>query len=160
MGMRDTLKTTLATVGVLALSLAGCGERSAETGPQTGAPPAEEAPAQPLTASQQLEAMAARHAADVLQASPELATVLGVGEDVAGEGYSGRLGGYGFAANERARALNEEFLQEIRSLDRNTPTVWRASPTTFCATPIRRRRGATSFRSAARRRSLPRPPIW
>ena len=120
MGMRDTLKTTLATVGVLALSLAGCGERSAETGPQTGAPPAEEAPAQPLTASQQLEAMAARHAADVLQASPELATVLGVGEDVAGEGYSGRLGGYGFAANERARALNEEFLQEIRSLDRDT----------------------------------------
>jgi uncharacterized protein (DUF885 family) len=118
--MRNSLKNALATFGVLAsLSLAACGERSAETGSQAPAP-VEEAPAQPLTATQQLEAMAARHAAEVLQASPELATLLGVGEDIAGEGYGARLGGYGFAANERARALNEEFLQEIRGLDRDT----------------------------------------
>ncbi len=98
------------------LTLAGCGERPGT--PKTDAPAAEvEAPAP--TANEQLEAMAERHAVAVLRASPELATQLGVGEDLAGEGFRARLGGYGFAAFEEARALNEDFLQDIRSVERS-----------------------------------------
>ena len=116
--MRDLRKPMLAIMGGIALAgLAACGERTAA--PDTQPPAAEEASAPVLTANEQLEAMAARHAAAVLQTSPELATFLGVGEDIAGEGYRARLGGYGFAAFEEVRALNEQFLQDIRSIDRD-----------------------------------------
>ncbi len=107
----------LAAVGALALlALGACGERKPETATPDIAPVAE---ARPLTADEQLVAMADRHAAAVLRASPEAATQLGVGEDIAGEGFRSRLGGYGFADFEEARALNESFLQDIRSIDRD-----------------------------------------
>lgn len=64
-----------------------------------------------------LEALTARHANLVLQRSPELATSLGVDEAQGGEGYLSRLGGYGFDAAEQARALNEQFLQELRGIE-------------------------------------------
>ncbi|WP_428407137.1 DUF885 domain-containing protein [Hyphococcus sp.] len=115
--MRNLRKPILAVMGGVALlGLSACGERS--SAPQQEAPAAEpQAPV--LTPNEQLDAMAARHAAAVLKNSPELATFLGVGEDVAGEGYRAKLGGYGFAAFEDVRALNEEFLQDIRSIDRD-----------------------------------------
>jgi len=62
--------------------------------------------------------MAARHAGLALRESPEFATSLGVSEDIAGEGYNSRLGAYGFEGDQRARALNEEFLQELKGFDR------------------------------------------
>ncbi len=109
--------TKLAAAGLIALTALGaCGERKAEI--TTSAPgPVVEAPAP--TPNEQLETMALRHAAAVLRASPEAATQLGVGEDLAGEGFRARLGGYGFAAFEEARARNESFLQDIRSIDRS-----------------------------------------
>ncbi|WP_165793610.1 DUF885 domain-containing protein [Hyphococcus luteus] len=117
--MRVHRNIGLSLIGSLSLfALAGCGERGAEA-PRAEAPAENAAPeAAPLSADEQLAAMAERHAKAVLAVTPEAATMLGVGEDMAGEGFSARLGGYGFEANERIRAMNEEFLQEIRSLDR------------------------------------------
>ncbi|WP_411816689.1 DUF885 domain-containing protein [Hyphococcus sp. DH-69] len=110
----------LASVAVTALvGLSGCGDKDAT--PTT--PVNQEIETQEVeivTASDQLLEMADRHAAEILRASPEYASVLGVDETVAGEGFRARLGSYGFAANEAARAMNERFLQEIRSIDRST----------------------------------------
>lgn len=66
--------------------------------------------------------MADRHAKAFLATAPEAATELGVGDDLGGAGYLRRLGGYGFEAHQTARALNEEFLQELRSFDRRLLT--------------------------------------
>ncbi len=101
---------------VFCVGLAACSEA-----PQTVEPPAEtnaEAPAQERSTSRLLREMADRHAALALAEAPEWATFLGVGEDLAGEGFQARLGDYGFEGNQRARQLNEEFMQELRSLDR------------------------------------------
>ncbi|MHA7871013.1 MAG: DUF885 domain-containing protein [Hyphococcus sp.] len=99
------------------LALSACGEREAATSTaETQAAPAE--PAAP-SASQSLLAMADTHAQMVLREAPEWATSLGVSEDVAGQGYNGRLGSYGFEANQQARQMNEAFLQDIRSIDRS-----------------------------------------
>ncbi len=121
--MRDFRQVILVTSALAASAmLVSCGERGGET-PKTGAQQ-QEAPAEaaPLSANEQLAAMADRHAREVLAAAPEFATLLGVGADMAGEGFAARLGGYGFEANERVRSLNEDFLQEIRSLDRDALT--------------------------------------
>jgi len=122
--MRARRKYVLSLAGLMSgLALAGCGDRGANA-PASGAAPEETAAeeAAPRTPDEQLAAMAERHAREVLADSPELATMLGVGEDMAGEGFSARFGGYGFEANERARAMNEMFLQELRGLDRDTLT--------------------------------------
>ena len=108
------------------LALAGCGQGDK---PQA---PAEtdtvvEAPVEEQSASDILLAMADDHAAQVLKESPEWATFLGVGEDIAGEGYNGRLGDYGFEANQRARQMNEGFLQDIRSIERGKLDVQAAT---------------------------------
>jgi len=108
--------TGVAAASILAIS--ACSERSSPTAaaaPDTGQ---EQETAPELSASQALLEMADTHAAAVLKTAPEWATSLGVSEDVAGEGYSARLGGYGFEANQQARQLNEGFLQDIRSIDR------------------------------------------
>ncbi len=113
--------TSLARHCVLALILlagAGCGDRRA---PEETVAPTEETPAaeQEITASEAFIAIADNHAARALQASPEFATLLGVSEDIAGEGYNARLGDYGFEANQRTRQMNEDFLQEVRAVDFN-----------------------------------------
>ena len=101
------------------LAIAACGEKNAPA--ETASPVDETVPAAPeITASEAFIAIADDHAAQVLRESPEFATVLGVSEDIAGAGYNGRLGGYGFAANQRARQMNEAFLQEVRSIEQST----------------------------------------
>ncbi|MEO1136241.1 MAG: DUF885 domain-containing protein [Pseudomonadota bacterium] len=117
--MRENHHHRLPVICVAMLSLVvGCGERPAA--PQETAPaPATQIETAPPTAEERLAAMTEDHAAQILRASPELSTFLGVGEDIAGEGFRGRLGDYGFAANERIRAFNESALQDIRSIDRN-----------------------------------------
>ena len=102
-------------------ALAGCGEQAtietpADVQAESGIVEA------PQTANQMLLEMAARHAGDVLRVSPELATSLGVSEDIAGEGYLSRFGGFGFSATHRAREMNEKFLQELRTLDKDALT--------------------------------------
>ncbi|GJL91133.1 DUF885 domain-containing protein [Hyphococcus sp.] len=115
--MNNLKNAKLAAAGLMALTALGaCGNRKAETKAPAPATIIEEPM---LTANEQLEAMARRHVIAVLQASPETATQLGVGEDLAGEGFRAKLGGYGFADFEEARAMNESFLQEIRSIDRS-----------------------------------------
>lgn len=119
--MRTLQKLGIGVVSAIALmSLAGCGERTAapEAAPDVAAPQATE-PAEPSDPSEAFLAMADRHGARWLQLYPEGASDLGVSEEVAGEGYNARLGGYGFEAHQRMRALNEEFLQELRSHDRS-----------------------------------------
>ncbi len=108
------LKTIVLASAVLAV--AACEEKPASsetTDAQGTAAPASR------SASEELLAIADRHAAQALKAAPEFATFLGVGEDIAGQGYNGRLGGYGFEANQQARQMNETFLQEIRGIDRD-----------------------------------------
>ena len=100
-----------ASLAVIAAMLAGCGDR---TGVETRRAQ-ESLVVDPSTAFFE---MTDRHAAQYLRVSPELATSLGVSEDVAGEGYHARLGDYGFEASQRARELNERFLQELKSVDR------------------------------------------
>lgn len=117
MAIRQSVLTSVATAALIGLS--GCGEKA--TAPATQENPSEVVEvAETQTASELLLEMADRHATEILRSSPELATMLGVDETIAGEGFQARLGNYGFAANESARAMNERFLQEIRSIDRAT----------------------------------------
>ena len=108
-----------AAVSFGALAIAGCGQETAA--PTTVEPAAAEAPGAPTETDQGalLRALADDHAARVLRESPEFATFLGVDEAVAGAEYNARLGQYGFEASQRARQLNESFLQEIRGVDRS-----------------------------------------
>ena len=98
------------------LALAACGDDAAAPPPSDSAEETQQEVA--LAPADALAQMAARHAHEMLAVSPELATSLGVDEGIAGEGYLSRLGGYGFAANQRAREMNERFLQELKSIDR------------------------------------------
>lgn len=114
--------TPLKFRGAAALSLlaiTACGEKSAPAESET--PADETVVAEPeISASDAFIAIADDHAAQVLRESPEFATSLGVSEDIAGAGYNSRLGGYGFEANQRARQMNESFLQEIRGIDQSS----------------------------------------
>ncbi len=101
-----------------AVSIAACG--GADDAVPAETPAAVEAAAEEtvLSPAEVLADMAARHAREVLVVSPELATSLGVSDDLAGENYLSRLGEYGFAAGQRARETNDRFLQELRSIDK------------------------------------------
>ncbi|GAB4520686.1 MAG: DUF885 family protein [Amphiplicatus sp.] len=112
--------SSLALLGAacLAVALSGCGNRQAEQAAGS-AQSAASAAAQVDPSTAFLE-MADRHAALVLREWPEFASALGAPEEIAGEGYNARLGGYGFEANQRARALNEQFLQELKAFDRSS----------------------------------------
>ncbi|MEM9618300.1 MAG: DUF885 domain-containing protein [Pseudomonadota bacterium] len=101
----------------LLFALTGCGQGEAPG--QASQPEAAETEAAAPTAAEALIAMADEHAQAVLEQSPEWASFLGVGEEIAGAGYQGRLGGYGFEANQQARQMNDGFLQDIRSIDRS-----------------------------------------
>ena len=71
---------------------------------------------------QRMLAMAKQHAEAVLRAAPEAATSLGVGEEMAGEGYLSRLGDYSPLAREEAASLNARFLQDLGEIDRSRLT--------------------------------------
>ncbi|MGE0181568.1 MAG: DUF885 family protein [Parvularculaceae bacterium] len=119
--MRETSFSIMLKMGAAGLALlaaASCGRgdkagdaRSANAGGAT------EAAAQ-TDPSADFLAMADRHARTFLATAPEAATELGVSEDLAGENYLTRLGAYGFSAHQAARAMNEDFLQELRGYDR------------------------------------------
>lgn len=107
------------TASLLALVACGQSEPTNTAPAQTNeAEQTEQAP-QPDSASAVLE-LAGQHAAQVLQISPEFATSLGVSEEIGGNDYNSRLGQYGFEASQIARQLNEQFLQDIRTIDRST----------------------------------------
>lgn len=114
--MMTNLKNLLfCSAAVVALS--GCAEEA--VAPSVSEPAgAVEQPAQEVDANKALLALADDHAAAVLRQSPEFATFLGVSPEIAGDGYNGRLGQYGFEASQIARQMNENFLQDIRSIDR------------------------------------------
>jgi uncharacterized protein (DUF885 family) len=97
-------------------ALAGCGGEPAPSESAAVSGANENPPIHSVT--DEFRQMADRHAAEFLKTSPELATILGVGEEIAGEGYQARLGAYGFEANQRLRVMNESFLQEIRAVER------------------------------------------
>lgn len=98
-------------------ALIGCSEQS---GSPSSKPPAATVEEQKPDPSAEFLAMAARHAGDFLRTAPELASELSVSEETGGAGYLSRLGGYGFEAHQSARAMNEVFLQELRSHDRKS----------------------------------------
>ena len=110
--------------GVIALLLAGCGEQEASApAPDAAGAGVDEAAAPGVAIMDEgamLRALADDHAVQALRDSPEYATILGVEESVAGEGYNARLGDYGFEATQRARAMNEMFLREIRGVERGS----------------------------------------
>lgn len=119
--MREISKSFIAASLAAMTALSACGERRPAAPSSEAPPPAETQTAAP-SADERLRALADDHAAQVLRASPEFSTFLGVDEDVAGEGFRGRLGAYGFDANEQIRAFNETALQDIRSIDRSALT--------------------------------------
>lgn len=108
------LKGAVAALALLTVASCGKGTPAADAGGEAAATPG----AAQLDPSAEFLAMADRHARAFLATAPEAATELGVGDDIAGEKYLSRLGGYGFEAHQAARAMNEEFLQELRSYDR------------------------------------------
>lgn len=113
------LATRLLAASMLALlAVAGCGQKNAGGKAAADAAAAAGASQAALDPSAEFLAMADRHARTFLAIAPEAATELGVGDDIAGADYLSRLGGYGFAAHQAARAMNEEFLQELRGYDR------------------------------------------
>ena len=112
---KKPISIVLLAVGAAALAGCGKGQKSETPVQEESAARAETPPENP---GDVLLKLAARHAKEVLQVSPEFATVLGVSEEVAGEGYNGRLGDYGFAGNQLARQMNEAFLQDIRGIER------------------------------------------
>ena len=101
-----------------AVALAACG--GGEDGQPVETAAVDDAPAETIVASpaDALAELADRHARETLAVSPELATSLGVSEDLGGAGYLSRLGDYGFAASQRAREMNDRFLQELRAIDK------------------------------------------
>lgn len=113
------LRNGFVGVSALALLLTGCGDKPREASSEAAAPEETAAQETAPTADDLLLIMVGDHAAQILRASPEAATFLGVGADLAGDGFNARLGDYGFVGNERARAQNEAFLQEIRGLERS-----------------------------------------
>lgn len=104
----------LTAAALVLLTAAACGRGEKEGAARDAATAAAGA----VDPSTEFLAMADRHARTFLATAPEAATELGVGEEVAGEGYLSRLGGYGFDAHQRARAMNEAFLQELKGFDR------------------------------------------
>ena len=116
-------KAALAGLALLVASIGGCDKLTGGAKKADAPNPSETGAAavQPDADTLFLE-MTDRHAALVLQESPEFATSLGVSEDIAGKGYNARLGSYGFESNQRARELNEQFLQELKSFDRSKLT--------------------------------------
>lgn len=111
---KSAFASALAIIALLTVASCGKGKTTAESGGASAATTGAAA----LDPSSEFLAMADRHARAFLATAPEAATELGVGEEIAGENYLSRLGGYGFAAHQTARAMNEEFLQELRSFDR------------------------------------------
>lgn len=109
MARRAVYAISLAAIAIAA----GCGEKGGVAERERQAP--QSVTVDPAAAFFE---MADRHAAQYLRISPELATSLGVSEAVAGEAYNARLGDYGFEAGQRARELNERFLQELKTVDR------------------------------------------
>ena len=73
-------------------------------------------------ADEAMLAMAERHAEAVLRISPEAATGLGVGADIAGDGYLARLGDYSADAAEKAAAMNARFREDLSRIDRSALT--------------------------------------
>lgn len=114
------LTSLCGAAALAAVVLTGCGEQTTAPSSPVDAPSSTEtaAPAA-MDAGTSLRMLADDHAAQVLRLAPEYATVLGVDESVAGEGYNGRLGGYGFEAGQQARQLNAGFLREVRDVERS-----------------------------------------
>jgi len=104
----------LSSIAALLAALAACSEAPFLS---QEAPPSEIISGQPAEAVAFL-AMADRHAAAILAATPELASGLGVDERVAGPGYLARLSRHDTAAEERLRALNESMREDLAGVDR------------------------------------------
>jgi len=62
--------------------------------------------------------LADRHAAEILRVSPEFATQLGVGEEIAGPGYGARLTDFSPSGQRDVAALIERLRRELGSVDR------------------------------------------
>lgn len=97
-----------------ALTLAACGGETSEAPVDDATPPAAEVPTDPSAA---FFSLIAGHASLLAEAAPELATELGLSEEIAGEGFQARLSGHGFEAQQDAAALNETFLQELNAVE-------------------------------------------
>lgn len=117
MSKKTPVAFLLTATAVASLATASCGRNKNTAAPDAAAPGG--AAAEALDPSAEFLAMADRHAKAFLAVAPEAATELGVGEDIAGEKFLTRLGGYGFDAHQTARTMNEEFLQELKSFDRS-----------------------------------------
>ncbi len=119
MGRKNSLALRMAAATLAMLTATACGRgKPVETGGEA-ANAVEAAIADP---SAEFLAMADRHARTFLATAPETATDLGVGEEIAGEGFLTRLGHYAFDGHQTARTMNEAFLQELRGFDRTALT--------------------------------------
>jgi uncharacterized protein (DUF885 family) len=108
-----------AALALLAAASCGKGKSAVDARGASGGASAEAAQLDP---SAEFLAMADRHARSFLATAPEAATDLGVSDEIGGEDYLSRLGRYGFEAHQAARAMNEDFLQELKGFDRSALT--------------------------------------
>lgn len=106
----------LMMLGAAALALAACSNNE-----QEGADPAEASDEQSadVAPAGEFPTTVNNHAIRYLKANPELATGLGVGQDVAGENYNAQFSRYGYPGNYYAEQMNERFLEQIRRYRRD-----------------------------------------
>ncbi len=112
------LRTAILTATLALLAAASCGKSGKTATTVSDAEAAAVAAAEVRDPSAEFLGMAERHAAAFLKSAPEAATELGVSAEIAGKDYLTRLGSYDFDAHQAARAMNEAFLQELKSHDR------------------------------------------
>lgn len=108
----------MALASLALASALSCAKEPTKGEASTAAPAGSGTSAARVDPSAAFLAMADRHARKFLSTAPEAATELGVSEEIAGEAYLSRLGEYGFAAQQAARQMNEDFLQELKGHDR------------------------------------------
>ncbi|MGV6800586.1 MAG: DUF885 domain-containing protein [bacterium] len=103
-------QTFLASVSLVLL--AACSQQNDAT-TQTTSTTTEDVTVSSQDPSKALLDLLDEEASEILQASPETATSLGVSEDIAGIGFSARLADYSLEADAQAREMNQKFLRAM-----------------------------------------------
>ena len=98
-------------VGGLGLTK-GCTHNSGES-------PAGQSDASTDKMSDGIKAVAEKHGSIIMSMSPEWATQMGVGADIAGEGFKSRLSSFSAASNREAYAVARDMRSELLNIDRS-----------------------------------------
>lgn len=108
-------------LGATTLTLVACGAQDEATVPaETPSTTVETNSEKPeISANKAFLDLAASHAKRIIRTDPETATILGLGEDIAGQGFQARLGSYSPLARDEIVSLNDRLYQDLQQVDRS-----------------------------------------